>query len=138
MHSTVLILDDDSRFRKLVSTVLLSRGYSVIEAATGAQAMRAVEQGRLDIAVVDYHLPDVDGIEWITWVRDRGCNLPMIFLSGFRCDTKMLNKLRNILNVSLVLQKPIEPNTFVDQLESQMELAQERMKHWLQGDLTPF
>jgi DNA-binding NarL/FixJ family response regulator len=63
MPTRVLIVDDDARFRALARALLQAAGCEVVaEAATGAQALAAVDTARPDAAVVDVQLPDTDGV----------------------------------------------------------------------------
>jgi CheY-like chemotaxis protein len=59
----VLIVDDDPRFRAIAHVLLQARGYAVVaEAATGAEALAAVERVSPGAALIDVQLPDVDGL----------------------------------------------------------------------------
>jgi PAS domain S-box-containing protein len=60
--ATILVVDDFDDGRALTSTFLRHVGYSVIEAATGAQALAAASR-RPDLVVLDVNLPDIDGFE---------------------------------------------------------------------------
>jgi CheY-like chemotaxis protein len=62
MGATVLIVDDHARFRRFARALLSSEGYVVVgEAADGAEALEQAPRLRPDLALVDVHLPDVDG-----------------------------------------------------------------------------
>jgi len=116
-HS-VLILEDDDTFRSFVSGLLQSRGLDVIEARSGREAMAKLGSNSPLLAIVDYRLPESDGITWITKLRGQGKNFPIVFLSGVWCDEKTFDWLRNILRVSLILRKPLIPDLFLKQIES--------------------
>ena len=63
MPTSVLIVDDDPRFRALARALLQARGYVVVaEAANGAEALAAVEHDSPGAALIDVQLPDVDGL----------------------------------------------------------------------------
>jgi diguanylate cyclase (GGDEF)-like protein len=113
----ILILDDDSYFRNLVSNLLKRKGYRTIEAANPEEANRILASKEAALAIVDYRLPKTDGMSWIAQLREAGGNIPIVFCSGQRADAALFNKLRNVLGVSLILQKPIIPATFVQQIE---------------------
>lgn len=113
----ILILDDDSYFRNLVSNLLKRKGYRTIEAANPEEANRILASKEAALAIVDYRLPKTDGMSWIAHLREAGGNIPIVFCSGQRADAALFNKLRNVLGVSLILQKPIIPATFVQQIE---------------------
>lgn len=113
----ILVIDDDLSFRQLVAQLLASRGYTVVHAVSAAEADEVMKENPPSMAIVDYRLPGRDGISWISSLRDSGSSLPVVFLSGTRCDQKMFNKLRSILRVALILQKPIVPELFLEQID---------------------
>ncbi|MDX2107729.1 MAG: response regulator [Candidatus Melainabacteria bacterium] len=113
----ILVLDDDSYFRNLVSNLLKRKGYRTIEASNPEEANRILATKEAALAIVDYRLPKTDGMSWIAQLREAGGNIPIVFCSGQRADAALFNKLRNVLGVSLILQKPIIPATFVQQIE---------------------
>ena len=58
----ILIVDDDSRFRRTLHLALDSHGYEVIDAADGEEALRFVAAGAPDLIVLDWQMPGMDGI----------------------------------------------------------------------------
>jgi DNA-binding NarL/FixJ family response regulator len=63
MPIRLLIVDDDARFRALARTLLGRLGYPIVaEAVDGAQALATARRVRLDAALVDVQLPDIDGL----------------------------------------------------------------------------
>src|SRR5882672_7083940 len=116
--NSVLIIDDDEMFRSLIKEILASRGLDVIEAASGQEAFDHLDAETPVLALVDYRLPEMDGISWITQLRERGKNIPVVFISATWCDSATFNRLRGLLKVSLILQKPINPDLFMQQVES--------------------
>lgn len=117
-NTYILVIDDDKGFRDLVGDLLKSRGYEVVLARSAKEANAAMEAKRPGLAVVDYRLPEVDGMTWITKVREQDDTLPIILCTGNWCDQKTFNWLRNILKVSQVIQKPIVPELFLHTLEN--------------------
>src|SRR5271154_617100 len=102
---SILVVDDDPEFRILVATVLRQRGLETVEASTAAEADAILKQITPLLCIVDYRLPENDGLTWITRLRETGRKFPLVFVSGTWCDQKTFNWLRNILKVSLILQK---------------------------------
>lgn len=111
----ILIVDDDQFFRALLTEILQANGFPVMEARSSKEALAMVSGASL--AIVDYRLPDIDGMTLIQRIRDSGNQVPVVFVSGIWCDAKTFNRLRNLLRVSLVLQKPIDANLFLQQIE---------------------
>jgi DNA-binding response OmpR family regulator len=118
LSKTVLIVDDDTSFRALLADILGSRGLESVQARTGREASSIMSSGNPMLAIVDYRLPEIDGMTWVNSIREAGRNFPIIFLSGVWFDEKTFNRLRNILRVALILRKPIVPELFLQQIES--------------------
>jgi diguanylate cyclase (GGDEF)-like protein len=117
VQKPILILDDDPLFRSSLVEILQSHGLSSVQAGNGEEADRILQEIEPVLAIVDYRLPKQDGINWITCTREKGKNFPIIFISNTWCDPKTFSWLRSILKVSLVLQKPIVPELFLQQIE---------------------
>lgn len=113
----VLVLDDDSSFQDLVGSLLTAHGYEVWPARTAAEASSYLAVRQPSMLIVDYRLPVMDGITWISKLRESGNNLPILFVSGTWCDAKTFSWLRNILKVSLIFRKPIDPQLFLQAIE---------------------
>ncbi|MDP3506858.1 MAG: response regulator [Candidatus Melainabacteria bacterium] len=114
----ILIVDDDQAFRAFVSALLGRRGFKVWEARCVRDAEQILAASKPRLIIVDYLLPDMDGVTWIGKLRDSGNDTPIAFISGHWCDRSTFNWLRNILKVSLVLQKPVLPEIFVEVIDS--------------------
>ena len=65
-----LVIDDSKTMRRIVSRVLVGLGYEVVEAADGQQALDAMVEGPLpDLACVDWNMPVMDGLQFVSAVR---------------------------------------------------------------------
>ena len=118
----LLLVDDDDDFRALVAPVLARRGFQVREVASAQEATRALEQAPADVIVVDWLLPDRDGISWIAEQRKRGNHAQMVLATARWREIKTMSKVIADLGLSLVVTKPIVPLAFgwqVRQLLSQ-------------------
>jgi Response regulators consisting of a CheY-like receiver domain and a winged-helix DNA-binding domain len=79
----VLVADDEASFRLLVGIWLSASGYDVVEAVDGADALHAVEaHGLPDAAVLDVHMPRVDGLAVCRSLRARSVRLPILIVSS--------------------------------------------------------
>src|SRR5262245_46842124 len=80
---TVLLVDDDERFRCLARQALSADGFEVIaEAADGRAALDAVSAWAPDVVLLDIGLPDVDGLEVARRLRDDGSCSTVILISS--------------------------------------------------------
>jgi two-component system, cell cycle sensor histidine kinase and response regulator CckA len=87
-QGTILLVEDEEGLRSLNARGLRSRGYSVIEASNGIEAMEALEEkdGAVDLVVSDVVMPEMDGPTLLKAMRDRNPNLKIIFVSGYAED----------------------------------------------------
>jgi two-component system cell cycle sensor histidine kinase/response regulator CckA len=87
-QGTILLVEDEDGLRSLNARGLRSRGYSVIEAANGIEAMEALEEknGAVDLVVSDVVMPEMDGPTLLKEMRGRNPDLKIIFVSGYAED----------------------------------------------------
>src|SRR5437762_1483829 len=80
----VLLVDDDDSVRELVRVNLEFEGYAVREAASAAEGLAAIEDGKPDLVLLDVMMPQVDGWEMLRQIQERyGLGaIPVIMFSG--------------------------------------------------------
>ncbi|MDG2050534.1 MAG: response regulator [Myxococcota bacterium] len=78
----ILLVDDESAVRRTTKKMLASQGYSVIDAASGAQALELLQENQVDLALLDVTMPGMDGLELFEAIRKRLPDLPVIMMSG--------------------------------------------------------
>lgn len=78
----ILVVDDEPSIVDAVSTALRYEGYEVDEAATGREALEAVARNEPDLVVLDWMLPDLEGIEVGRRLRERGFRTAVLFLTA--------------------------------------------------------
>ncbi|MGY2227879.1 response regulator [Pseudomonas tolaasii] len=83
--STILVVEDDAIVRMLIVDVLEELEFSVVEAADAEEALKVVENSRqaIDLMMTDVGLPDMDGKQLATKVRELRPALPILFASGY-------------------------------------------------------
>ena len=80
---TVLVVDDEASMRTLQRRVLEAAGYSVLEAANGAEGIaRLAGDGRLDLIVADLEMPVLRGDEMVRRIRLARPDLPVLYVTG--------------------------------------------------------
>jgi two-component system cell cycle sensor histidine kinase/response regulator CckA len=87
-QGTILLVEEEEGLRSLNARGLRSRGYSVIEASNGLEAMEALEEknGAVDLVVSDVVMPEMDGPTLLKNMRERNPDLKIIFVSGYAED----------------------------------------------------
>ena len=90
----ILVVDDEPSIVDAVSTALRYEGFDVEEAVNGRQALSAVVQREPDLIVLDWMLPDLDGIEVGRRVRERGFKSAILFLTAKDATENKVEALR--------------------------------------------
>lgn len=78
----ILVVEDDTNTRKLLSAVLKSNGYNPIVAANGLEALDVLDANQVDLMIIDIMMPKMDGYELTETLRDGGSTVPMLMLSA--------------------------------------------------------
>jgi UDP-3-O-[3-hydroxymyristoyl] N-acetylglucosamine deacetylase len=79
---TILVVDDDERVRSSVGDVLRDEGYRVLTAVDGLEAVDAVTAEGPDLVLLDVWMPELDGIEVLSRIRESRPRLPVVIVSG--------------------------------------------------------
>jgi CheY-like chemotaxis protein len=83
-RGTVLLVDDEELVRMSTADMLMDLGYSVIEAASGEDAVGLMESGqRFDVLVTDHLMPGMTGTDLADAVRAKHPNIPILLVSGY-------------------------------------------------------
>ncbi len=82
---TILVVEDEDAIRRVVRKALEQRGYTVLEAADGAQGLNLLQQGAttLDLLIADVVMPHMGGAELVRHVEFDRPDLPVLFVSGY-------------------------------------------------------
>lgn len=77
----ILVVDDEPQIQRFLKPALNAAGYEVVEAATGAEALKAVATAAPDVVILDLGLPDMDGKDVVAQLRGWS-DIPIIILSA--------------------------------------------------------
>jgi CheY-like chemotaxis protein len=107
---TILLVEDETRVRKLILDVLRSRGYNVLEATRGEDALRLARRhgGSIDMALVDVVMPEMSGPDLVKELEPLCPKLRVLYMSGYTDEAIMHH---GIAESSVAfLQKPFLPD----------------------------
>ena len=84
MDKVVLVVDDSTTVRKFVAASLNMKGFRVVTASDGVEALERMPAEKFDLIITDLNMPDMDGFEFIRALRDNPAykDLPVIILSS--------------------------------------------------------
>ncbi|NEO26093.1 MAG: response regulator transcription factor [Kamptonema sp. SIO4C4] len=123
----LLLVDDDPNLILLVKDYLEFRGYEVLAAENGREALELLEQHTPDMIICDVMMPEMDGYAFIERVRESPQTswIPFLFLSAKGQSQDRVKGLSKGADVYMV--KPFEPEELVAQVESSLQQAKRLM-----------
>ncbi len=120
---TILMVDDEARMRKLVKDFLMQKGYSVLEAADGEEALRVFEenQNKIGLILLDVMMPKLDGWSVLRQIRQTS-KVPIIMLTARGEEQDELFGFE--LGVDEYISKPFSPKILVARVEAILNRTQ--------------
>jgi two-component system KDP operon response regulator KdpE len=89
---TILAVDDEPQIRRVLRTTLTARGYTILEAKSGEEALEAVRRERVDLVLLDLNLPGISGLETCREIRS-GSDVPIIMLTVHNAEADKVQAL---------------------------------------------
>lgn len=125
---TVLVVDDESRMRKLIRDFLAQKGYSILEAQDGEEALKVFEENKnkIDIILLDVMMPKLDGWSVLRQIRQTS-NVPIIMLTARGEEQDELFGFE--LGVDEYISKPFSPKILVARVEAIIKRSKAIEKH---------
>ncbi len=120
---TILILDDDKVFRRLVVDALQKRGHRVLEAGRSAEADALLKTEKADLLLVDGLLPDTTGAQWLEKKRKAGLATPVLFVTSFWKSMRDFEQVTRQLGATQLLRKPVVAEQVADRVDALLEEA---------------
>ena len=121
MTATVLIIDDEIHIRRLVAQMLVLAGYRVLEAASGSEALRLIEETRPDVITCDIFMPGMTGFDVLEALKSQPATaeIPVIMLTalGQEKDTDRAME----LGAADYVTKPFGTTNLIETIEQQLE-----------------
>lgn len=125
----LLLIDDDPNLILLVKDYLEFRGYEVVTAENGRDAMDVLTRQQPDMIICDVMMPEMDGYSFVESIRqdNRTDWIPVMFLSAKGQSQDRVKGLTKGADVYMI--KPFEPEELVAQVESSLKQASRLMRH---------
>lgn len=126
VKARVLVVDDESATRDVVSTFLRGEGYEVEVAENGAVALERVADAPPDVVVTDLHMPELDGMELLKKLRAEYESIPVVMLTSAQDVSKAVEAMR--LGAENYLSKPVELDEVLIAVERALENSSTRLE----------
>ena len=112
----ILLADDEPMLGDLLAELLETNGYSVIKVTSGKEVLKVLtEEIKVDLAIIDYNMPEMTGLDTIAEIRKLNLNIPIILSSGSMWveDESDLSKYQ----INSQIQKPYEFETMLSTIQ---------------------
>ncbi len=120
----VLIIDDDTAFCSLLKTFLRKNQYDTEEYHTGKDGIRAVYEKPFDLVLIDFRLPDLDGLDLLKNIKKKYFHLPVIIMTNY-ANIKIAVKAMQ-LGAFEYVTKPINPDEILLSIKGALDAAKEK------------
>ena len=123
MSNTILVVDDESRMRKLIKDFLVAKGYSILEAEDGEKAIEIFEENKnkINLILLDVMMPKLDGWSVLRKIRQES-KVPVIMLTARGEEQDELFGFE--LGVDEYISKPFSPKILVARIEAILKRIQ--------------
>jgi len=118
IHSTVLIVDDNRDLLRFLERLMAQSGWKLLTAETAEQGRELVAKYRPDVALLDYALPDGNGVELGVSLRELAPGIPVIIMSGAELPGKDQSACED--HDFQILQKPFLANEIMNQIRGRL------------------
>ena len=128
-NKKLLLIDDDPNLILLVKDYLEFRGYEVMAAGNGREALEILNLHLPDMIICDVMMPEMDGYAFVDKIRQdsRTSWIPIMFLSA---KGQSQDKIKGLTTgVDIYMIKPFEPEELVAQVESSLKQANRLLRH---------
>ena len=121
--ATILVVDDESRMRKLIKDFLIQKNYNILEAEDGERALKVYEENKekIDLILLDVMMPKLDGWSVLRNIRQENKKLPIVMLTASAEEQEELFGFE--LGVDEYITKPFSPKILVARVEAILKRA---------------
>jgi DNA-binding NtrC family response regulator len=137
-NARILVVDDDENIRKVVIAILEDEGYTVESVGTAKEAIEKSKRKFYNIALIDIRLPDMEGIELLTKIRDTTPRMRKVIVTGYPTLQNAVEAVNKGADAYIV--KPFDVKkvlkTIEDQLNKQQaekQYSQDRVAEFIQA-----
>jgi DNA-binding NtrC family response regulator len=128
--SRILLVDDEHVFTQNMSKLLENRGYFVMSANSGEEAIEVLRKMKFDVVVLDLKMPGMDGLAALRELKEMGCFSEVLILTGHGSIDSALEAMK--IGAYDYLTKPCEIDELVEKIEGAWERKDETEKKDMQ------
>ena len=122
----ILVVDDDEEVRKTMNRILTKKGYAVDLASSGNEAINRAKETVYKVAILDIRLPDMEGVELLTKMRETVPKTRKIMITGYPTMQNAVTALNSKADAYLI--KPVDIKNLLGLIQEQIQLQNEEME----------
>ncbi|MGC8796150.1 sigma-54-dependent transcriptional regulator [Thermodesulfovibrio sp.] len=115
----ILYIDDEISALKAISAILKKADFNVLTATTAEEGIAILKENPVDCLLLDYRLPQMDGIELLKWLKLNGINIPTVMLTAYGTIEKAVEAMK--LGAYHYLIKPVDTELLINILKEAVE-----------------
>ncbi|MEM3356303.1 MAG: response regulator [Candidatus Bathyarchaeia archaeon] len=123
----ILIVDDDENIRRVLTTILEEEGYEVDSAETAKKAIEKTNESFYNLALIDVRLPDMEGLELLTKMRDTVPKMRKIIITGYPTLQNAIAAVNR--NANAYILKPFNIETVLTTIKEELKKQKEEKKY---------
>jgi len=131
----ILVIDDDENIRKVLNTILEDEGYIVDTAETAKESIEKSENSFYNLALIDVRLPDMEGIELLSKLRDTKPKMRKIIVTGYPTLQNAIAAVNKGADAYIV--KPFEVDKILEIIREQLKKQKEE-SHYSEEKVVEF
>ena len=123
----ILVVDDDENIRVTIEAILENEGYAVDVAVNGREAIKKSESTAYNVALIDIRLPDMEGTELLTSMKDTVPKVRKIIITGYPSMQNAIDAVNR--NADAYLVKPVDVDKLLKLVRRQLKLQEAEKKY---------
>jgi len=126
-QARILVIDDEESIRKSLAAVLEEKGYLVDTAENGKEAIEKSKTRPYNLALVDIRLPDMDGVQLLTAIKETIPKTIKIIITGYPSLENAIEAVNKGADAYII--KPFDMNKLLDMIKEHLKKQQEARKY---------
>jgi DNA-binding NtrC family response regulator len=123
----ILIVDDDENIRKVLTTILEDEGYIVESVDTAKKAIERTKRKSYNLALIDIRLPDMEGIELLTRIRDTTPKMRKLIITGYPTLQNAVEAVNR--GADAYIMKPFDMEKVLATIKDELKKQREEKKY---------
>jgi DNA-binding NtrC family response regulator len=123
----ILIVDDDENIRKVLIAILEDKGYTIDAVGTAKEAKRRTDEKFYNLALIDIRLPDMEGIDLLTKIKDTTPRMRKIIITGYPTLQNAVDAVNR--GADAYIMKPFDVERVLGTIKEQLRRQEQERKY---------